>query len=932
MTNTSLTSSAPEVLYNALFDALPGNSILLAIDAPRFTILAATPQYLKETATTKESLIGKGAFEAFPTNTDDVNDTGERDMRASCNYVLLHKETHYLPVQRYDLKNEDGTFTEKYWRVSNKPVFATDGQVGYILHSAEDITSKIKSLQQEEKMKGLEKAHNLFMQVPAVIGITKGNDHVLELANESALKLWGKSADIIGKPLSTTIPELHEQGILKLFDEVRETGKPYFANEVQVSTYRSGMQEVRYFDLVYQPYFDEDAHKATGVFTLSYDVTDMVMAKKKVEESELKYRTLFESMDQGFCIMNVIFDSNKQPVNFRYLEVNPAFEKQAGLKDTVGKTILELAPDIEKRWFEVYGNVALNGEPIRFIDESKALGRWFHVYAFHIGGNESRTVAALFTDITAQKKAEEEIRESEERFRNLADDSPMFVFIIDADPTASVSYWNKMWLDYTGQTLEEAIGRAWHGIIHTDDVPIVMEHYVPAFRNRNSYFIPAVRVKRHDGEYRWHAFKGSPRYLPDGDFNGYVGVGFDIHEQKLAEEAIKQSEAQLQIKVAERTLELENQKNLFDNILKNSSNGISVTEMIRDESGNVIDANTILANEAAIEYIGLPKEVFLAKTAVELDPNILDSTYGQSCLRTLATGEPAISQYYMEITGRWQELTISKLDDDHLIHIFTDVTRVKEAQLQLERTVEELKRSNANLEDFAYAASHDLKEPVRKIRTFSNRIQHNLQGRLLEQDLHYFERMEKATERMQYLIDDLLEYSHVSSATDYSEEIDMNKKVEQVLEDLEVEIAEKQAQVIVGRLPVIKGHRRQMLQLFQNLLTNALKFGRPGVGPVIKISAALVKGENIGMPNVPEECRSRMYNLVEISDNGIGFQQEYADKIFKMFQRLHSKAEYEGTGIGLAIVRKVVENHKGFIRADSEPGQGTTFSIFLPTE
>jgi PAS domain S-box-containing protein len=419
---------------------------LLAIDAPAFTILAATPQYLKDSNTTKETLIGRGIFEAFPSNTNDANDTGEHELSASCNYVLLQKEPHYLPIQRYDLRKEDGTFTEKYRSASNKPVFGLDGEVAYILHTTEDITSKIKSLQQEEKMKGMEKGHNLLMQVPAIIGITKGNDHVLELANERALKLWGKTTDIIGKPLPVTIPELKEQGFFELFDEVRKTGKPHVANEVPISTYRSGTQEVRYFDLVYQPYFEEDANKAAGVFTLSYDVTETVIAKRKVEDSEAKYRTLFKYMDQGFCILDIIFDSNNKPFDFRYLEVNPAFEKQTGLKDAAGKTILELAPDIEKHWFEIYGNIASNGKSTRFIDESKALERWFHVYAFRIGDNESRKVAALFTDITAQKKAEENIRESEERFRNLADDSPIFVFIIDSDPAAPVSSWNRTWL------------------------------------------------------------------------------------------------------------------------------------------------------------------------------------------------------------------------------------------------------------------------------------------------------------------------------------------------------------------------------------------------------------------------------------------------------------------------------------------------------
>lgn len=181
------------------------------------------------------------------------------------------------------------------------------------------------------------------------------------------------------------------------------------------------------------------------------------------------------------------------------------------------------------------------------------------------------------------------------------------------------------------------------------------------------------------------------------------------------------------------------------------------------------------------------------------------------------------------------------------------------------------------------------------------------------------------------MFNDLLEYSHVASATNYADEIDLNKKVAQVLEDLEVEVAEKQAEVIVGQLPVIKGHRRQILQLFQNLLTNALKFSKPNVSPVIRISSSIIR-EDMNLIDVTGEAKNKIYNVVEISDNGIGFKQEYADNIFKRFQRLHGKNEYEGTGIGLAIVRKVVENHKGFIRAESQPGEGATFKVFLPID
>jgi PAS domain S-box-containing protein len=491
-------------------------------------------------------------------------------------------------------------------------------------------------------------------------------------------------------------------------------------------------------------------------------------------------------------------------------------------------------------------------------------------------------------------------------------------------PDGYHEFYNKQWYDYTGLSYEQSKDTGWNNVVHPEDQQRAWEVWKKSLKTGEPYEIE-YRFKRYDGEYHWFLGRALPLRDDAGNILKWYGTCTDIDEQKKASELLEQ-------KVKERTHELENQKNLLDNILKNSSNGISVTEMIRDEQGVIYDAKTILANESAVKYVGLPKEIYLTKTAVELVPGIIDSPYGQTCINTLTTGEPALIQYYLDIAGRWLELTLSKMDDNRLIHIFTDVTSVKESQLQLERTINELKRSNANLEEFAYAASHDLKEPIRKIRTFSERIKNKLEGRLLDEDQHYFQRMDKASERMQLLIDDLLEYSHVSTANNYSDDIDLKKKVMQVLEDIEVAVTEKDAKIVVGALPVIKGHRRQLQQLFQNLITNALKFSKPGVSPEIHISSSVVTGEDISAFELVEDTKNKLYNLLEIRDNGIGFQQEYADKIFRMFQRLHGKAEYEGTGIGLAIVRKVVENHKGFIRAYSKPGEGATFKILLPIE
>lgn len=500
--------------------------------------------------------------------------------------------------------------------------------------------------------------------------------------------------------------------------------------------------------------------------------------------------------------------------------------------------------------------------------------------------------------------------------------------------------------------------------------------------------------------------------------------------------------------------QLEEQKHLMDNILSHSSNAITVGEMIRDENGKITDIKTILVNDAAVWLTGLSKELYLSKTAVELDPNFVSSPYFNLCVQCMETGEPALTQYYLASSERWMEVSVSKMDQNHQIYIFTDVTTIKQAQLQLEQAaerlaavfnasqsgmfiftpardaqgeivdfrfvitnpsfaayvgqtpnvlqgelgstyfpgylhngvfdmyketyltgktlrrevhyhvdqhdlyldllstkvqdevlvtftdftnskktqveleklVEELRRSNVMLEEFAHAASHDLKEPMRKVRVFSDRLRVSLNDRLQENEEQMFERMQSATERMNLLVDDLLSYSHVSTTAVEMEEVDLNKKMQLILADLEVPVEEKKAKITIGPLPIVRGYRRQLQQLFQNLLSNALKYSKQEVPPEITISASLVNGDQTPMKLPPD----KIFHLIQVRDNGIGFEQEYAERIFQMFHRLHGRSEYSGTGIGLAIARKVAENHGGYIWAESEPGKGARFSVLLP--
>lgn len=246
----------------------------------------------------------------------------------------------------------------------------------------------------------------------------------------------------------------------------------------------------------------------------------------------------------------------------------------------------------------------------------------------------------------------------------------------------------------------------------------------------------------------------------------------------------------------------------------------------------------------------------------------------------------------------------------------------------LRQTTAELLRSNQELEKFAYVASHDLQEPLRKIQTFGNRLKQKAGDILDETCRNYLERMESSATRMRTLIDDLLSYSRITSQGKPFAVVDLSQIVSGVLSDLEIRIEECHGKIVVGSLPTIHADPTQMRQLFQNLLSNSLKFRRPGVAPRITIRAmAAIDLSFIAVPTPPTTGWR-----ITIGDNGIGFDPTYSERIFELFQRLHERGEFEGTGIGLAICRKIVERHGGQMVAIGNPDVGSEFVFDLPDQ
>jgi len=303
----------------------------------------------------------------------------------------------------------------------------------------------------------------------------------------------------------------------------------------------------------------------------------------------------------------------------------------------------------------------------------------------------------------------------------------------------------------------------------------------------------------------------------------------------------------------------------------------------------------------------------------------------------LATGEARILGSGRETEARRKDgttfpirLSVSEVKlqaGRSFVGMLHDITLQKRAEHAIREHALALERSNRELQNFAYVASHDLQEPLRKIQAFGDRLAMRHAASLDEKGLDYLARMRSAAERMRLLISSLLSYSRVESKALPFQEVDLGRVLAEVTSDLESRLTESSGQIEAMGLPTVEADPVQMHQLLQNLIGNGLKFRRPEVPPRVQVRCRIIDhGQPGALPSIDVEHTC----VLEIEDNGIGFDDKYLDRIFNIFQRLHSQGEYEGSGIGLAICRKIAERHGGVLEATGRPGEGATFLLRIP--
>lgn len=491
--------------------------------------------------------------------------------------------------------------------------------------------------------------------------------------------------------------------------------------------------------------------------------------------------------------------------------------------------------------------------------------------------------------------------------------------------------------------------------LHPEDRELVTQALRRTLEQGADYNID-FRVIWLDGSVHWVASKGQVYYDNSGQPIRMTGIIMDITERKRSQEELQRQNLRSQL-FAEVTLKIR-QSLQIEEILQTT-----VTEVQR-----ILQTDRVLIVQFCSNGFGkIVTEAVAPNCSSVLGRNITDgywaseylSHYDQGRIYTIADLEkaeipPCLIELMQELDIKaklavpillqkklWGLLIAHQCTsprywssfETELLRQLADQIGIALAQAQLleqeTHQRQELAYSNAELEQFAHVASHDLQEPLRKIMSFGDRLKDKYSETLTAQGCDYLERMQKAAERMQTLIEDLLTLSRITTKAQPFVSVDLAQVAQEVLSDLEVRIEQTGAKVEVGKLPTLEADPLQMRQLLQNLISNALKFHQRTEPPKIGIYSQLLNSEK---QQPTGNSRQPMLYQILVQDNGIGFDEKYLSSIFNAFQRLHGRSEYEGTGMGLAICRKIVERHNGSITAKSSPGQGSMFIVTLPLQ
>ena len=640
---------------------------------------------------------------------------------------------------------------------------------------------------------------------------------------------------------------------------------------------------------------------------LSRAISQKDIALRQLGESEARYKTLVENIPQK------IFMKNR---DYEYMEINENFARDLGIspEKIVGKVDYDFfSKELADKYRADDVRIFKTGKAEELEERYVVAGKetWVNTVKTPVRDKNGEIVGLLgiFRDITERKQAEEALQASETRFKTMFNGAPLGIALIDS-LTGHIYSVNPMFSKIAGRSMEEMAHIDWMSITHPDDVQEDLDNMallnagkVPGFQMEKRYLLP-------DGTPVWINMTIAPIYVEDKAQPRHLCMIEDITERKEIEAGLEKTRQELAvIKMAADEV-----SELAENVI----NTVREPLIALDQ-----DLRVVKVSSSFYEFFKVEPENTVGQLIYDLGNKQWDIPKLRELLETIIPQKATFDNYEVEhdfatigkrtmlLNARQIQRVLGK--ERIILLAIEDITERKRAEDKLHGVLTELERSNKDLEQFASIASHDLQEPLRMVASYTQLLAERYENQLDEKAKKYIAYAVEGAIRMQRLVNDLLVYSRVSTRGNPLETTDSHSILGEVIRNLAAAIEESKAIVTNEELPMVRADASQIEQVFQNLLANAIKF----------------RGENSPHIHVSVRDEGREW-VFSVRDNGIGIERQYADRIFVIFQRLHTRQEYPGTGIGLAVCKRIVERHGGRIWFESVPGKGSTFFFTVP--
>lgn len=875
-------------LARNIFNSYQDANVVLLIDDPLYPIINANKAFLVITGKSESDVIGSNIFEVFSVMSIRNGFEVVELLRKSIELVKTSGNPHKMDMVRMDISTENSeNYEERYWELSNTPILNDENKITHMLHTLKDVTENyFDSIKTKEyKISQIDsqlRYKSLFLHNPDAV-------YTFDLEG-NFLEVNAATAEIC----ETTIEYLLKITFVRLIsEEDRERVYRNFLKACQgeIVKYYTGLLTVkgnyRTLHIVNMPIIVKGS--IVGVYGIAKDITDMVKSKTALHNNLTKINKILNLSLDVICTIDE---------NGLFVDVSSASFKQWGYhpSELIGTPYTNLVCEEDK---EITNEISL--KIINGFDTSDFQNRYVHKKGHLIPITwsakwdfKSRIMYCIARDGTESLLNKKSLLESEKKYKFLFENNPGAMLIWDFN-TLNILDCNEMALSLFGYTKSEFL-KLGIKAIRPSNQEAKLQSVLDTLREyKEIHNVDCIHLRK-SREIFYSQINGR---LMDLSGNEVVIVQInDVTERELIKQKLK------------------SERNLLRALIDN----LPDTIYFKDNSARKMISNKMdyLFSGAATEH-----EV-LGKTDLDIYGKDLGRTWYDQDQEILRTGEGIYDfEEYFEKSdiSKWISTTKLPLKNESgevtgLLGIGRNITLQKLAQHQLEQLNEELEnynekllKSNMELEQFAYVASHDLQEPLRAISTFLTVLKSNYRDVLDEKGEKYLNFALEGSLRMRQLIIDLLELSKIGNTADIIEDVDINQIIQQIKENETANFKGKSISLLVDNLPIIKASKIGVFQLFSNLVSNSIKYSKSDTPVEIKISVQ----------------SSELYWQFSVADNGIGIEPEYFEKIFIIFQRLHGKEKYAGTGIGLAIVKKIIENLGGEIWVDSRIGQGSTF-------